>query len=143
MKKILSVMLALLLMLSCCAFFAPRPAEASLESDLAAARKKLEEAEKRVAQLQKQIEEAKNDQKRQIEAKITMEEQVAALDEQMEAMETVLEELKQDLSEKEAALAEPVPRGGAACRRAFSGTERSECPYSIYGRYLVTLLMQL
>ena len=59
MKKILSVMLALLLMLSCCAFFAPRPAEASLESDLAAARKKLEEAEKRVAQLQKQIEEAK------------------------------------------------------------------------------------
>ena len=106
MKKILSVMLALLLMLSCCAFFAPRSAEASLESDLAAARKKLEEAEKRVAQLQKQIEEAKNDQKRQIEAKITMEEQVAALDEQMEAMETVLEELKQDLSEKEAALAE-------------------------------------
>ena len=61
MKKILSVMLALLLMLSCCAFFAPRPAEASLESDLAAARKKLEEAEKRVAQLQKQIEEAKNE----------------------------------------------------------------------------------
>ena len=44
---------------------------------------------------------------------------------------------------KEAALAEPVPRGGAASRRASSGTERSECPYSIYGRYLVTLLIQL
>lgn len=104
MKRIVSVTLALLLMFSCFAFFVPQSAEASLESDLAAARQKLEDAEKRVAQLQKQLEAAKDDQARQLEAKITMEAQVAALDEQLEAMEAVLTELKRDLSEKEATL---------------------------------------
>lgn len=109
-KKSISIILtaAVFCITACCLIFSgsSEPAEASTESELAAAKQELAQIQARAEELEDELAAAQASKATQLKAKMILEEQIASLNSEISAMNAVVSAISADVDAKNAELEE-------------------------------------